>query len=78
MGDGRFHFGHRACPGGVNVCCDAVDAVHDEGARVHAFLGPGDEVEVGGAAGPGRVDVGVWVEDGFEVFPFAGVAGEWG
>ena len=56
LGDGCFHLGHGAGGGRVDVGGGAVDAVHDEGAGVHAGLGGGDEVEVVGAACPGRVD----------------------
>lgn len=52
-----------------------MDAVHDKGTGIHAALGTGNEVEIGGSAGPGCVDVRTGVEDGFEVFPFACVAG---
>ena len=72
--DGRFHLCYRARRVRRDVCRGPVHAVHDEGAGVHAALRGADEVLVEGAARPGRVDVGIWVKDGSEVFPFAGVA----
>lgn len=41
--------------------------MHDECSSVHTFLGPLDESCVWHAAGPGRVDVSIWVEDRREV-----------
>ena len=73
--DGGLHLGDGARGGFVDVRRAAVAAVHDEGAAVHTALRGGDEVLVEGPSCPGRVDVGVWREDGGEVFPFAGVAG---
>ena len=40
-----------------------MDAVHDEGAVVHTFLGGSDEIEIGGSAGPGCVYVCAGMKD---------------
>lgn len=73
--DGGLHLRHGTGGGGLDVSGGAVDAVHDEGTAVHAGLGGADEVLVEGATSPGGIYVCIGVEDGFEVFPFAGVAG---
>lgn len=72
--DGRLHLGDGAGGRGVDVGGAAVDAVHDEGAVVHAGLRGLDEGPVVGQPRPGRVDVGVRVEDRAQVLPLAGVA----
>jgi hypothetical protein len=46
-------------------------SMHDEGTLVHARLGSGYEIPVRDATGPGGVDVGIRVEDGEEIIPFA-------
>jgi hypothetical protein len=69
-----FELGDCARAGWVYVGGAAVAAVHDEGALVHAGFGGRDEVFVGYPAGPGGVDVGIGVEDGFKVLPFAGIS----
>ncbi|RDW76326.1 putative pentafunctional AROM polypeptide [Aspergillus mulundensis] len=61
--DGRLELGDGARGVGRDVAREPVAAVHDERALVHACFRPRDEVSVVQAAGPGRVDDGVGVED---------------
>jgi hypothetical protein len=72
--DRRLHFRDSPRCVGIDVSADAVAAVHYEGAIVHAPLRSGDEVQMVCTASPGCVDVGVGVEYGLEILPFAGVA----
>ena len=69
-----FELGDCVDAGWVYVGGAAVAAVHNECALVHAGFSGGDEVFVGYPPGPGGVDVGIGVEDGFEVLPFACIA----
>lgn len=72
--DGRLHLGHRARRRAVDVRADAVAPVHDERPGVHASFRRRDEVEVVRPTRPGRVDVGVRMEDVGQILPFAGIA----
>ena len=73
--DGSFHFRDRARGLGVDIRRNAVAAMHDECTLIHAGLRGCNEVEMVCTAGPGCEDVCIWMEDGFEVFPLAGISG---
>lgn len=46
LSDGRFHF--RNCTGSfsVDICTDAITAMHDKGAFIHSLLRRCDKVEI--------------------------------
>jgi hypothetical protein len=73
--DGRLHLGDGALRAGRYVGCSAVDAVHDEGALVHAGFGALDKVAPFHSARPGCVYVGIVVEYGGKVLPLACITG---
>lgn len=68
--DSGFHLGGSAAGLGIDISTDAMAAVHDKDAVVHAFLRRGDEVEVMSPTCPGGVDVRVWVENRSQILPF--------
>lgn len=74
LGDGSFKFSYSVRSSRVDISGAAMAAVHDKSASVHAGFGGGDEFGVWDAARPGGIDVGVGVEDGFKVLPFACIA----
>lgn len=57
-----------------HVSGDAVAAVHDGSAGVHASLRCSDKFPIWRAASPDIVDECVGVEEGGEVFPLAGIS----
>lgn len=74
-------FQHYESGGNLPVALDigggSVDTVHNESSTVHTALGGRNEVGNGGTSGPCGVNKGIRVmENGFEVFPFTGVAVE--
>jgi hypothetical protein len=69
LGYGGFHFCYGALAVEGDVGGYAVTAVHDEGAFIHPCLRALDEVEIVCPSGPGRVDMGCGMEDGFQILP---------
>lgn len=61
--DCRLHLGDGTGSVGGDVRGYSVAAVHDKGTFVHAGLGAGNEIFIMNSPGPGRVYMGVLVED---------------
>jgi len=70
--DCRFHFGD--CAIALNICRASVNTMHNEGPSIHPVLGRLNELFYGCSSCPSRIHVGPFMENGFEILPFARIA----